>query len=362
VLSIFNTGEPMKDKRDLVSVIIPTYNRAMVCKTAVESVLCQTHGNVEVIVVDDGSKDNTKDVICGMDTRVKYIWQVNAGVSNARNTGLEAATGDYVAFLDSDDAWLPWKLDAQLSVLRSFPEAGMVWTDMKAVDGNGITLHESYLSLMYGGYKRFDRDTHFTTRQALSDVWDVCPEVYSNKKCYAGNIFSWMFMGNLVHTSTVLLRRDRQKKVGLFDVELKKSGEDYDFHFRTCRVGDVAYLDVPSILYRVGAADQLTEQKYVIWIARNNLKTLKKMLSVAKDELDLPKKMIRSHLAWSYAWLGLYEFDENPSKARPYLVRSLLYSPLQVKLAVYLLLTILPHGSAEKLREVKRDINRLITR
>ena len=107
--------------KDLVSVIIPTYNRAMRCKTAVESVLSQTHENVEVIVIDDGSRDNTREVICGMDGRVRYIYQSNAGVSAARNRGLEEATGDYIAFLDSDDSWLPWKLEAQLSTLRAFP-------------------------------------------------------------------------------------------------------------------------------------------------------------------------------------------------------------------------------------------------
>jgi len=104
-------GDTVNDG-DLVSVIIPTYNRAMGCKAAVESVLSQTHGNVEVIVVDDGSRDNTREVISGMDDRVKYIYQANAGVSAARNTGLGAATEKYIAFLDSDDSWLPRKVEA----------------------------------------------------------------------------------------------------------------------------------------------------------------------------------------------------------------------------------------------------------
>ncbi len=350
----------MKNNRDLVSVIIPTYDRALGCKTAVGSVLSQTHANVEAIVVDDGSRDNTREVICGLDDRVKYIWQANAGVSAARNTGLEAATGEYIGFLDSDDAWLPWKLEAQLSALRFFPEAGMVWTDMKAVDENGTTLHESYLKLMYGGYKYFDRETHFRVSRVLSDVWNGCPTRYRNRKCYSGNIFSWMFKGNLVHTSTALLRRDCQKKVGHFDVGLIKSGEDYDFHFRTCRVGDVAYVDVPSILYRVGAADQLTDKKYLVWVARNNLITVKKMLSAARDEILLPPQMIRGQLAWSYAWAGLTEFDENHLKvARSYLVKSLRFSPLQMKVAAYLLLSFFPPGSAEKMRSVRDTIRRV---
>ena len=125
-----------------------------------------------------------------------------------------------------------------------------------------------------------------------------------------------MFMGNLVHTSTVLLRRDRQEKVGLFDVSLIKSGEDYDFHFRTCRMGDVAYVDVPSILYRVGAADQLTQSEHMVWVARNNLITIKKMLSVAQAEIRLPPSMFRRRLADSYFWVGMTEFSLNTSSAR----------------------------------------------
>lgn len=342
----------------MVSVIIPTYNRAIKCKISVESVLSQTHGNVEVIVVDDGSKDSTRDVISGLDERVKYIRQENAGVSAARNTGLEAASGDYIAFLDSDDAWLPWKLEAQLSVLRSFPDAGMVWTDMMAVDENDAVLDESHLKLMYAAYEFFDRETGFRINRLLSDMWERCPADFADRRCYAGNIFSWMFLGNLVHTSTVLLRRDCQKKVGLFDVGLQKSGEDYDYHFRTCRVGEVAYMDVPSIHYRVGADDQLTEHRYLVWIARNNLKTLNKMLSVAKDEIDLPQQMIRDHLALAHAWAGFTEFDEDPMTARLHLFKSLQYSPFQARVAAYLLLSLLPPGTGRGVRNVMRDFKR----
>lgn len=348
---------------DLVSVIIPTYNRAMRCKAAVESVLSQTHSNVEAVVVDDGSSDNTREVIRGMDDRVKYIFQANAGVSAARNTGLNAATGDYIAFLDSDDSWLPWKLEAQLSVLREFPEAGMVWTDMVAVDEHGKTLHESYIKLMYAAYLYFDRETHFKVSRSIADVWAGCPTEYTKKKCYSGNIFSWMFMGNLVHTSTALLRRDRQKTVGLFDVALIKSGEDYDYHFRTCREGDVAYIDVPSIRYQVGAADQLTQPEHIGWIAVNNLKTINKMLSVARDEIRLPRKMMRRRMGESHAWVGFTEFQkDNSKKARAHFTRSLILLPTQAKVAAYLMLTFLPSGTANKYREVRAMIKRVADR
>lgn len=346
------------DSEDLVSVIIPTYNRARFCKAAVESVLSQTYENVEVIIVDDGSTDNTEKIISGLNRRLKYIRQSNAGVSTARNTGLQAATGEYIAFLDSDDVWLPWKLEAQLKVLHAFPKAGMVWSDMKAINEYGCLIYESYLELMYSSYKYFDRERDFKIKRTLGSIWAECPLDSRERNCYAGNIFSLMFMGNLVHTSTVLLRRSCQAKVGFFDLSLKNSGEDYDFHFRTSRVGDVAYMDISTILYRVGAPDQLTQTEYMIWIARNNLKTIRKMLFNAKDEINLPASMMRRRLAKSHAWVGITEFDEYRPSARRHLLKSLSLLPFQREIAAYLMLSLLPNKLIVKLREFKAKIHR----
>jgi hypothetical protein len=186
----------------------------------------------------------------------------------------------------------------------------------------------------------------------LSSIWERCPLEYKERNCYVGNIFSWMFMGNLVHTSTVLLRRDCQTKVGFFDIELEKSGEDYDFHFRTCREGDVAYMDVPTIRYRVGSADQLTHNERMVWIARNNLKTIQKMLFIAKNEIILPASMIRRRLAQSHAWVGIAELERHRVSACHHLVRSLCYSPFRIKIIAYLLLSLLPYTVSAQLRKL----------
>lgn len=346
----------MKKNNDLVSVIIPTCNRALACEKAVKSVLAQTHERIEVIIVDDGSQDNTKDVLCEIDGRVTYVTQANAGVSAARNRGLEMATGAYIAFLDSDDEWLPWKLEAQLCVLNEFPEAGMVWSDMKAVSEQGIILQQSYLKSMYSAYEYFDREAHFRKNRYVHEVWKGCPEIYSKKKCYIGNIFSRMFMGNLVHTSTVVLRRERQMQVGFFDINLKISGEDYDYHFRTCRAGEVAYIDVPSILYRVGAPDQLTSDNNKVHIAENNLKTVVKMLKEAKNEIILPRSMIWKRVAEAQAWFGMEEFGKNKSRSRSHLLKSLVLYPFQFRVAMFFFLSFLSYGIIEKLRHARKKI------
>src|SRR5579863_7279546 len=118
-------------KPDLVSIIIPTFNRAYCIRHTVDSVVAQTHANWEVLIVDDGSTDGTRELIASTyshDPRIRYLYQPNAGVSHARNTGIAESHGEFVAFLDSDDVWKPWKLAVQLACLAGQPEIGMVWT------------------------------------------------------------------------------------------------------------------------------------------------------------------------------------------------------------------------------------------
>ena len=344
----------------LVSIIIPTYNRASTCRKAVISVLEQTYESYEVLVIDDGSQDNTKDMVGYLDQRVKYYWQENAGVSAARNHGLELAQGEFIAFLDSDDTWLPWKLEVQLAILNEFSEAGMVWTNMSAVDENGELIAETYLQKMYSCYKYFNPDLHFEISRNLGTVWKGCKSDWAEQRCYAGNIFSWMFLGNLVHTSTVLLRQSRQHQVGFFDSELLKSGEDYDFHLRTCWCGSVAYLDLPSVHYRVGAADQLTSPKYMIWMAKNDLRTISKVLPVAYNETSLTKKTIRNRLAMSHAWIGDEAFWVDRRTARKHLWASLKLKPFCSKVLILFWLSLLPEPVSQTVRDMKNLLHMML--
>jgi glycosyltransferase involved in cell wall biosynthesis len=124
----------------LISVVIPTYNRAYCISRAIRSALCQTYSRLEVIVVDDGSDDNTEEVvskIAAADNRLVYTSQNHAGVGAARNHGMRIAKGEYVALLDSDDSWEPWKLEIQAACLAAHPELALVCTDMAAVNAQG---------------------------------------------------------------------------------------------------------------------------------------------------------------------------------------------------------------------------------
>src|SRR5438445_9254645 len=112
--------------KDLVSVVIATYNYGRFVTQAVESVLAQTYVNIEIIVVDDGSDDDTREQLAPYGDRIRYIYQENQSVAAARNTGIRAATGDLIAFLDADDVWHPHKLELQMHYLADHPAVALV--------------------------------------------------------------------------------------------------------------------------------------------------------------------------------------------------------------------------------------------
>ena len=352
---------------DLVSVVIPSYNRAYCIATTVDSVLAQTHKNLEILIVDDGSSDGTRDLIAERyrdEPRVRYIHQSNAGVSAARNHGLQLARGQFVALLDSDDIWLPWKVEAQLRCLEALPTAGMIWTDMDAIGPDGQLLQRRYLTTMYSSYRKFTREQLFRESRPLSSIDIGLARTLSDPHVFLGDIFSPMITGNLVHTSTVLLRRERFEHVREFDVNLRYSGEDYDFHLRTCREGDVAFLDVSSILYQRGREDQLTANRaYTVHMAENFLKTVNKALARDRDRVTLSPRMLDHVMAEAHAWVGEQRLDlGDRDQARRHLGTSLRFRPWQPRIAALLGAAILPKGASDRIRSSYRAVKARLRR
>jgi glycosyltransferase involved in cell wall biosynthesis len=344
---------------NLVSVIVPTYNRVNSLGRAVTSALHQTHHEVEAIVVDDGSTDGTREFILknlAGDRRVNYIYQGNQGVAAARNQALRAAQGDFIAFLDSDDVWKPWKLELQLACMRRLPHIGMIWSDMEALAPDGAVASRYYLRKMYAGNYRWWGDELFIERHPAPMV--AGEPAFANATLYAGDIFSQMVMGNLVHTSTVLLTRDRLNRVGYFDEALRRGGEDYDFHLRTCREGPVGFIDVETIGYQIDMPDQLVRQSY--WMARNFLTTVTTTLERDKDRIMLPPRLVNEVLAHANSWVGetLIPGGELRS-ARGHFWRSLRRKPWQPRVAAQLILCALPPSFAERARRAYRELKRL---
>lgn len=342
---------------DLVSVVVPTFNRAYCVGRAIDSVREQTHQNWELILVDDGSTDDTAAFIAsryGSDPRIRYIYQCNAGVSAARNTGINAARGNYVAFLDSDDVWKPWKLQLQLECFHAFPEVGMVWTEFEAVGATGQLVTPRYLRTMYGAYRFFPTpESLFSTSRELSSLVSSDLSLEPTARVYVGNIYTSMLRGNLVHTSTVMLSRERLDKVQGFDVDLALSGEDYDFHFRTCKWGDVCFADIPSTIYQLEYEDRLT--KYKRRMAENFLRTVQKAIERERDTSQFPARMVREVLTEAHGWIADELFRaEDYRGAGQHAYRSLRYNLWQPRQLLLFGIAAIPRSVCDPLMDLYR--------
>jgi glycosyltransferase involved in cell wall biosynthesis len=345
--------------RPLVSVVIPTYNRAYCLAEAIDSVLSQTYPNVEIVLIDDGSTDGTDALVAGRygeDARVRYVRQEKSGTNIARNHGLRLARGEFVALLDSDDAFLPWKLEMEVACLEALPEAGMIWTDMDAVDAEG-RVEPRYLRKMYSNYERFSTEQIFASSRPLAEVVPQLASEVGSAKLYHGDIFGPMALGNLVHTSTSVIRRERLEKIRGFDESLVRAGVDFDFHLRTCREGLVAYADVPTIRYRIGMADQMTHPSRRVKMAENFLRTITPVLTHDRARLGLPQALIDDVLAEAEGFLGeaLIDADDHAA-ARVHLLRSLRLRPRQPRSLRLLVLSLLPIASKEPIRRAFRAL------
>ena len=208
-------------KNPLVSVILPTYNRGWIIKEAIDSVLEQEFSDFELIVVDDGSTDDTPAILNTYGRDIRVLRQSNRGVSAARNRGIAASAGQLIAFLDSDDLWLPQKLTAQVDFFAARPDAVICQTEEQWIR-NGIRVN---------------------------------PKMRHHK--FSGMIFERSLELCLVSPSAVMLRRALFETAGMFDERLPAC-EDYDLWLRiSCRY-PVYLIDTPLIVKRGGHADQLS--------------------------------------------------------------------------------------------------------
>ena len=253
-----------------ISVVIPTYNRYKVLIRALESIYAQTLKPKEVIVIDDGSTDETSQ-IQKLFPHVKYYYQKNAGVSSARNLGINKSTCQWVAFLDSDDEWHESKLQEQAEFHKNNPKILMSYTDEKWIrDGNEVKLPKKYEK--HGGY-----------------------------------IFEKSLSHCIIAPSATMIHKDLLEEVGLFDESLEVC-EDYDLWLRvTCRY-EVGVCNKKLITKYGGDSDQLST-KY--WgMDRFRVQALEKVLelNLQKEKIDL----VRNTLVKKYSLLlsGAKKYDK----------------------------------------------------
>jgi len=225
----------------LVSVIIPTFDRAPWLGEAIASVLAQTYAHLELIVVDDGSHDATSEVVQAFEPALTSIRQAHAGVSAARNRGVAASHGELVAFLDSDDLWRPSKIAAQVALLQQQPPAQACYTD---------------------------------------EIW-IRHGVRVNPKLIHQKHSGWLFEHSLprciISPSSIMLRRTLWNQLGGFDESLPAC-EDYDLWLRLTLATPVLLLPERLIVKRGGHADQLS--RCIPLLDQYRITALEKILTV----------------------------------------------------------------------------------
>lgn len=209
--------------KPLVSIIIPTFNRAAWLGGAIDSVLDQTFGDFELLVIDDGSTDDTKEIVTSYDNKVKYFYQSNKGPSAARNLGIKQARANLLTFLDSDDRWLKDKLQVHVEMMMSNPNVKICYTD---------------------------------------EIWIRHGKRVNPKKThqkYSGWIYQQCLPLCIISPSSVMISREVFEKVGLFDENLPVC-EDYDLWLRISQIYPITFIDRPLIIKNGGHADQLSHR------------------------------------------------------------------------------------------------------
>lgn len=231
----------------LVTVVIPSYNRMHTLSRALDSVFAQTASmTLEVIVVDDGSTDGTQQLVESRYPQLVYIQQANQGVSAARNTGIKRARGDWVAFLDSDDEWLPHKLQNQLQLLS---ETGLKVCHTEEVwVRNGVRVNQMNKHRKRGGW-----------------IFQTCLPLCA------------------MSPSSMLMHRDIIESIGYFD-ETLPACEDYDYWLRLTSRFEVAFVDAACLIKYGGHADQLSRRHW--GMDRFRVQALSKILAEDLNEQD----------------------------------------------------------------------------
>jgi glycosyltransferase involved in cell wall biosynthesis len=232
--------------KNLVSVVIPTYNTSNFLIKAIQSVINQTYKNWELIIVDDGSTDQTRQIVEEFqkkDSRIKYFFQNNKGQGAARNLGIKNASGNYIAFLDSDDEFFENKLERVISHFEKDKNIGFIYTD----------------AIIIGDYLYKKRRSEIVTP-------------------YSGGIYIKLLFNNFITTSTVIVKREVLQNCGLFDEsDLLRNFEDYDLWLRIAKKYKIEY--IPEVLTKYYFVPKITSwkkrrraYKAMIYIYYKNLK------------------------------------------------------------------------------------------
>lgn len=260
-----------------ISVVVPTYNRSRWIRPAIETIRAQRYPVSEIVIVDDGSTDETEQVTAGLDGSVRVIRQPHAGVSAARNRGVEESTGDWVAFLDSDDAWHPAKLAVQAAAVASIPATRWCAAAGNAIDEQGRVLPDGAgMAGVFPLFRDLGVEPASFLRRWLADV--TVTHEQSRIAGLFGDAFESLFTLNYVHASSALFHRDAFLASGGFDRSLHVA-EDTEFFHRFSAQHPLLLLLEPLFGYRIAHGAALSNASSVVPRIVNALTSIDRALA-----------------------------------------------------------------------------------
>lgn len=296
------------------SVIIPAYNCEKFIAETIESVFNQTYLDFEIIVIDDGSTDRTKSLINQyLSDKIIYIFQENQGVSIARNRGIDIAKGEYIAFLDCDDLWLPEKLEKQLELLEKKPQIALVFSDCYIIDSAGSILRRS-----------FDKGNP--------------PR---------GEVFNELFMENFIPLPTVVIRKKVFERIGGFDARFSIAA-DYHLLLRVAESFKIDFIDTPLAKYRIHQSNISQNVDIAMY---EDLKIVDYWLNKRPELKITLKKKLKEKIATIYYRLGYFHLcNRRINKARQELFKAFSLNHFYVEAMILYLSTFTGAGLAKRLR------------
>ncbi|MDE2149418.1 MAG: glycosyltransferase family 2 protein [Gammaproteobacteria bacterium] len=238
-----------------VSVVIPAYNAGNTIAETLCSVLAQTHRPLDIVVVDDGSRDDTREVLRSFGDAIRVIHQANSGIGVARNRGLAEARAPFIALLDADDLCLPERIAVQLKYLLAHPDILLCSSDFGAFDEHGL-LADSYIASYYTSCSPQRGGVH--ARYPLHGTFDIADVLQPSGREPVivaedhGRVYEQLAFGNFIHPPTVMFRRETLAVAGTFD-PTEKIVCEWEWFVRVARCGNIGYIDRPLLRYRRSA-------------------------------------------------------------------------------------------------------------
>jgi len=313
-----------------ISAIIPAYNSQDYILDAIHSIQNQTHSVDEIIVIDDGSTDNTQQTLENQISGIKYIKQENQGPSAARNTGIKAAQGDWIAFLDADDQWTPNKIEKQLIALKHSPELHLIAGDMQEIGIHNEPITQSVLA-KHKQLKKFQNNQSLPIRDALAEL--------VNK--------------NFIPTGTVLVKRSTLIETGLFNTAIH-FGEDLELWAKIASKHAITCLPEILMLRRLHGQNATTSTMPML---RDLVKVMQSIRGYSKDTLIAQNINTDKLVANAWANLGYgYFMNEDYLQAKSAFSNSL-KEKINKRALTYFIACMLPTKIIKTIRNTKQTLS-----